>query len=618
MWRGFGKHRDFYILLLSPSIILAVIIWFIVYQLSFHSGLASLSEKDNNTLELYVAYLKGMLEKHESLPELLTSDDLLVKSLLNPGSRQRIDELNRYLETINKISGTSDTYLMDQDGLTIAASNWQEERPFIGRNFSYRPYFKTAMRGELGRYFALGTTSSRRGYYFAYPVRKGKDILGAVVVKIKVDAAEDKWGHLEQELVVLDPDGVVFITTNPAWKFKVFGNLAAQDKARIEKSRRYPVSTLSSLNIKQKDTFGASELIEIQNSQSLVGPANYLVQSQKMENAGWNVKILSDINAVKGKAFRLCLYTLMGEIVSFLIFVLLIQRQKRLAQLKEYELQTRKMLQQSNEQLESRVEVRTAELTDSNERLTREINERIKAEEELKQTRDELIHAAKLAALGQMSASINHEMNQPLAAIRSYAENGRLFLEKDRVDDALWNLDQIAELTERMGQVVAQLKLFSRKSSGKIVRVPLHGAIDGALEILNPIIRKLDLKIDVILQPENIEVMANNVLLQQVFVNLINNAIQAVEGVEQGNIRILAEKSRGKVIIIVEDNGSGIPDDKLEHIFEPFFTTKISGQGLGLGLTITDRILQEIEGSAFVTSSSAGTTFKIELDAAGK
>ena len=83
---------------------------------------------------------------------------------------------------------------MNSDGLTIAASNWNTPKPFVGRNFSYRPYFKQAMEGKLGRYFALGTTSSERGYYFAYPVRYEGRILGAVVIKIKIDAIEENWG----------------------------------------------------------------------------------------------------------------------------------------------------------------------------------------------------------------------------------------------------------------------------------------------------------------------------------------------------------------------------------------------------------------------------------------
>ncbi len=607
------KHLPYLIVLLIPLLLLTVgFSLYSVSEISFNRGLDTISKRGGNTLELYVTYLKGMLGKYESLPELFANDELLVNSLLNPGGRKRTEELNRYLETINNISDTSDTYLMDSDGLTIAASNWQEKRPFVGRNFSYRPYFKEAMSGVLGRYFALGTTSSRRGYYFAYPVRKNGVILGAVVVKVEIDSAEEKWGHLEQELLVTDPDGVVFITTNPAWRFKMFGEFDKDVKSRIEKSRRYPVSSLADLGSEtlEHTPYGNTISIYDSNNGQMV---EYLEQKRKMEHAGWDVKILSNLKAIKRKTNKVILYTFAAEIFAVLLMLLMIQRQVRLTQLKKYEKQTRLMLQESNEKLESRVLARTTELTESNKRLKREITDRIKTEEALQQTREELVHAAKLAALGQMSAGINHELNQPLAAIRSYADNASQFLEKERFEDTRWNLEQIAELTERMGKVVAQLKLFSRKSSGKIERVPLHGVIDGALEILKPVVRKLDVNILVSLEPESVEVMANNVLLQQVFVNLINNAVQAVELLNMPEISIKSSKQSKRVHIRVEDNGSGITADKLPHIFEPFFTTKLSGQGLGLGLTITDRILKEIGGEIFVASSQAGTTFEVIL-----
>ncbi len=611
----FSKKKALSFFLLIPFFIIAVLVILLVYQATYYNGVSRLSTQGKYTLELYITYLQGMLGKYESLPQLLTNDDLLVKSLLNPGSRERISELNRYLETINSVSGTSDTYLMDKEGLTIAASNWQDERPFVGRNFSYRPYFKSAMRGELGRYFALGTTSSKRGYYFAYPVRKNNEILGAVVVKVRVEDAEEKWRHLDQELVVLDPDGVVFITTNPDWRYKVIGKLMQSSKERIEKSRRYPVERLSSLEMNTIEELADAEIATF-NSEQKGAEHKYLIQSARMAEAGWYVKILSEMTLVEKSALHSAFYTLLIELLIFVTGLLFIHRHKRLTQLKRYELQTRKMLQQSNEELESRVLIRTAELTETNKRLTREIQDRVKAEEELQQTRDELLHAAKLAALGQMSAGINHEMNQPLAAIRSYADNAKLFLEKERFEDTLWNLEQIAELTERMGQVVAQLKLFSRKSSGKIVRVPLHDALDGALEILRTSISKLHIHFDVKLEPESVEVMANNVLLQQVFVNLITNAIHAVEGREQPEIEIRSRSRDKKVFILVRDNGVGIPDDKLKQIFEPFYTTKLTGQGLGLGLTITERILKEVGGAIYIASSPQGTSVELVLNEA--
>jgi two-component system C4-dicarboxylate transport sensor histidine kinase DctB len=255
-------------------------------------------------------------------------------------------------------------------------------------------------------------------------------------------------------------------------------------------------------------------------------------------------------------------------------------------------------------------------LTESNSLLRKEIEDRKRTEEALQKTRSELVHAAKMAALGQMSAGINHELNQPLAAIRSYTDNGKLFLQKGRLEDTMWNLEQIGELTERMAQLGVQLKLFSRKSSGEITFVPLHAVIDGALEILSPAIKKSGVKIDIRIDPKDLGVRANYVLLQQVIINLITNALHAIEGLSVREIKIFSLVRKDKVSIQIQDSGKGIEPIHLPHIFDPFYTTKKTGQGLGLGLSITDRILREMNGGIKVTNSENGAIFEFTLEKA--
>ena len=238
-------------------------------------------------------------------------------------------------------------------------------------------------------------------------------------------------------------------------------------------------------------------------------------------------------------------------------------------------------MREANELLETRVLDRTQQLTLANEMLQREILDRKQTEVKLMRTRKELIHAAKLAVLGQMSAGINHELNQPLAAIRSYTDNGKLFLEKGSLEEAMWNVEQIGELTDWMAQIGMKLKLFSKKSSGQIVTVPLHGVIDGALEILKPSMKKAGVEMYIKVSPADLEARANHVLLQQVLVNLLSNAMQAMEGQDVKKIIIECTVNGNNVVVAVEDNGPGIADEHLQKIFEPFFTTKKSGQGPG-------------------------------------
>jgi len=596
-------------------IILTLFLLNIVSAWTYKKGLAELSLQGNVRLELYINYLEGVLEKYESLPELLTIDKNLVRALLSPHEHKRIETLNRYLETINKVSDALDTYLMNKNGLTIAASNWQEKHPFIGRNFNYRPYFKQAMKGKLGRYFALGTTSSKRGYYFAYPVRKDDEILGAVVVKINIDHVEQKWAHRDDSFLVSDPDGVIFITTKSEWRYKTLGPLENEVIERIIESKRYPVDSLTQLSegtLKVDDKLHILEIVMTDN----LKPKKMLKQSRRMPQAGWTVHILSDISVLKKRVLWVNIMTTFGLFLSYFIIMMLIQRHYRLVELNKIEEEARRGLQEANERLESRVLDRTQQLTESNILLKKEIIERKQAEIKLKRTRNELIHAAKLAALGQMSASINHELNQPLAAIRSYADNGKQFLEKERFEDAKWNLEQIGELTERMAQIGVQLKLFSRKSSGQITVVPLHGVVDGALEILKPTLRKSAVELTVDIQPEDIEVRANNVLLQQVLVNLISNGVQAMEGLAEKTIIIKAKIIENHVVIAVQDKGKGVLEPHISKIFDPFYTTKKSGQGLGLGLTISDRIIRDIGGHIKLVNSLEGARFEITLDKA--
>ena len=598
-------------------IYLMVILWNVWWTFTwlYHRQLNKLSQEGSFRLELYISYLQGVLEKYESLPELLANDSVLVRWMNAAPSEEKIAFLNNYLQRINEITHTSDLYLIDPQGTTIAASNWNAPISFVGENFRYRPYFQQAMQGQSGRYFAKGTTSDIRGFYFAFPVRHQGQILGVLALKINIDTVENNWGHDDQTFLVTDPEGVIFLATNPKMVFRSLAPLSSEMLNQIQQTRRYPNADLKPLDIHRTSPIDEGQLITL-TMPGTERSQKYLLQTRFMDKGNWNVHIMTDTGRVE--RFIVLLFVAMNVVLllSGLSFLLMKQRRQRKIDLRRYEENAKRLLQQANEQLEERVTARTAELTEANEHLLREIEERKRAEIALRQTRSELVHAAKMAALGQMSAGINHELNQPLAAIRSYSDNSRLLLEKGRLQDAVWNLEQISELTERMAQIGIQLKQFSRKSSGNLNNIPLHGVIDGALEILNPLIRKTDVWIKVVIEPDNLQVRANHVLLQQVVVNLVSNALQAVEHLPRQEINIRAYRHEGKVALSITDTGPGIPPEHLPHIFEPFYTTKQSGQGLGLGLTITERILHEMNGEIQVVPTDNGCKFICILDEA--
>lgn len=573
------------------------------------SSLADVREKGRHQLNLYVTHLRGQLEKYEFLPELLSTNKRLVELLQNPKDPARIEALNRYLETINTIADASDTYLMDIDGLTIAASNWQSERPFVGRNFSYRPYFQNAIRGHLGRYFALGTTSGKRGYYFAYPVRYQEKILGAVVMKVNLGEVEQDWRSRSEEVLVTDPDGVIFITTRPEWRFRSLYPLEASVRERIIESSRYPGAELKEVPVRETREFpqGGWQIRVADNGPSGKNHESeqFLVQEQSMPEAGWKVMLLTPMDEVREHVFLSFIISSLLYTAFLLMGLFLRQRRKRLKERARYEEQAQEALREAYDQLEIRVQERTIA-------LSREIDERRNTEAALRRTQDELIQAAKLAVIGQMSAGISHELNQPLAAIRSYADNARLLLEKGRGDDASWNLTQIAELTERMAQISSQLKLFARKTTGERSAVSVHSAIEATRRILRPQLKKTETAIFLDLPDENDKVLANPVQFEQVLVNLVGNALNALEAQSDRHIEITAEPIGEHLRITVRDNGPGIPEDHLERIFDPFFTTREAG--LGLGLSISHRLVESMGGTLEAANHpDGGAMFTLEL-----
>lgn len=250
----------------------------------------------------------------------------------------------------------------------------------------------------------------------------------------------------------------------------------------------------------------------------------------------------------------------------------------------------------------------------SNQRLSDEIEERRRAEANLRQTQDELIQAAKLAVLGQLAAGINHELNQPLAAIRAYGENARRFLALSRYDQADANLEQIVELTERMADISAQLRQFSRKSSERQETISVQACIDYALRLFQSRLREGNINIILDWPDETLWVKGDLVRLEQVLVNLIGNALQAMKTSPSPQLTLGAHIHQQQVIISVSDNGPGIPEEHLGHIFEPFFTTKAPGSGLGLGLSISSRIMDDLGGKLQVVNQrEGGARFTITL-----
>ena len=579
-------------------------------------ALQTVKDRSSQTLSLVVENLRGELAKYSYQPRLLATNPALVRALQGEASQAEINALNFELERANAISGALAIYLMDRTGLTVAASNWSSDRPFIGRSFSYRPYFKTAMSGQLGRYFALGTTSRERGYYFAYPVRDGRTAIGAIVVKMEVGAFEASWGSADHEIIVADLDGVVFLSSRPDWRFRALAPLTPDALQRIRETRRYTDQDLRPLDVVDRaDISDLGQRLVLRTNESaqdriqgrVDGNTEFLVQSAEMPDAGWRVLILARTDAVAGQVWTAV------AVVGFMLVSLMLavanfyQRQRRIGE--------RIALQEkAKAQLEERVRDRTEELTHANRQLHSEVLERRKAETELRQTQADLVQATKLAALGQMSAGLSHELNQPLAAIRSYADNARTYLDRNEAEPAKSNLLGISELTDRMARIIRHLKTYARKEPMEVRSTSVGPAVSEALALLSPRIGKERISVSTDLPEGEVRIIGGDVRLQQVLVNLITNAIDAMADSSRKEIEIRVVHDSDKVRVTVRDTGPGIPEDDLANVFDPFFTSKEVGKGLGLGLSITYGIVKQFQGTIEAANHpEGGVVFTLTL-----
>jgi len=550
------------------ALLLAPLLW-PLQQLAERYYSNELIEQNRQTLDLYVANLLGSLRRYEVLPRILGDLPTLRTALREPDSPAAKDQANRLLDQLRKETGADVIYLMAPDGNTLAASNWNDEDSFVGRNFAFRPYFREAMAGHLGRFFGLGTTSGKRGYYFGAAVRDGNATLGVLVVKVDLDHTETLWGSTPEQLMVTDAFGVVILTSRPDWRFRASRALDADEREQIASERPYPTldPRLLTLDIDA-----------------------WLIQSRELKETGWTVRILAPISLVKRPVQTVVAIGAATLAALLLLLGLLMQRRR-------HYLERIALDAKARQQLERRVQGRTQDLEALNSRLKEEVLEREQAQQELVRAQDELLQAGKLSALGTMSASISHELNQPLAAIRSYADNAGVLLDHQRNEEARDNLRLISDLTARMASIIAHLRAFARRDRHAPERVALQPALDDALALLAK--RRQSMGVELIrdLPDATLWVQAGETRLRQILSNLLANALDALnERAPVRRIWLRAERQGDGVLLTLRDNGPGFTETALERAREPFFTTKTSAQGLGLGLAICDTLTRALGG----------------------
>ena len=558
-------------------------------------------QNDEATLRLATEVLRGALGRTEALPALLAERPILTELLYEPDNSGLLPFANEQLRQTALRLDVSDVYLMDLTGLTLAASSYRTDRSFIGENFGYRPYFTDALNDGIGRFHALGTTSGQRGYYFAAPVIDNTRVLGVVAIKLSLERFEQAWNDSASTLIVTDSNNVIFMSDREDWRYRTLGPLSELALEGIAATRQYPLSLLQPLPARRDALDGELDLLSVDGGESFV------MQTALIAAPGWRVSILTPTGPARAQALTVLTLMILTIMLGGLIGAIFVQRR---AQLME------RLTGQKSEQerLERRVRERTLDLNEANRQLLQEVDDRRAAEQRLRKTQADLVQAGKLAALGQMSAALSHEFNQPLAAVKSYAENAAAFLDRDRPGDARENITRISAMADRMASISKHLRNFARRPQDKAGPIPLMAVIADAVALMQPRMKAMGATLAFDHPATDITVTGGRVRLQQVIVNLIANALDAMAGQPAPRIDITVSQGVQTATVHVRDHGPGFSESALAQAFDPFFTTKDPGQGLGLGLSISYNIVHDFGGTlAALNHPEGGAEFAVTL-----
>lgn len=568
--------------------------------------IGTLAAQGRTDANLKVALLRAVLESPRALPLLLSADQQ-VRDALTQKNAAAMDVLNRKLEGL--VSGTkaSVLYVIGADGLAIASSNWREPISFVGNDYRFRDYFSGAMQAGTAEYFALGNVSKRPGLYISRRVGDAAAPLGVVVVKMEFDQLEADWRDANRPAYVSDENGVVLITSVPSWRLMTTAPLAAPKQAAIRDSQQFGDAPLVPLPIMHAQALSPD--VSIVHAVTPGGSdAQYLSLSTPVPSTPWRLDYLIPAEAPIAAAVREMRLLALGVVVPLLGLAAYLLWRRQSAQMRIAAEQA------ARTELERRVVERTEDLSRARDRLQAEITGHRNTEAKLQVVQQDLVQANRLAILGQVAAGVAHEINQPVATIRAYADNARTFLDRKQTGPAEENLGAIAALTERIGSITEELKAFARKGRTAAEPVELRGVIEGAVMLLRSrFAGRLDALV-VDLPLPSLKVMGNRVRLEQVLINLFQNALEALDGREDAHVQVSVEETADGVTVGVSDNGPGIPPAILKSLFTPFNTSK--EKGLGLGLVISKDIVADYGGRIEVSSGDSGTRFTIHLQKA--
>ncbi|WP_235579344.1 sensor histidine kinase [Pseudorhodoferax sp. Leaf274] len=552
--------------------------------LAMRQGLAALEQVAAQRLEVAAARLDAQLSRFDFLPSLLETSPEVMQFFAQPDNAQRGYGVNLYLQSLNAIAGSDNLYLVDRAGIAIAAADFALPGTPYGRDLSYRPYVREALAGGRGHFYGLGVTSARAGYYLSYALPSQGTALGLATVKVDLAGMEQEWRQLPGPVLVVDEHQVAILSSRDDWRWRPLVALSEAARAEAAAARRYGPSSLEPLGWRDRGA-GEGQARRVQ-----AAGQRWLASTRQVHQGRWQLILLDDEAAVRASARNWAFSAALAMALLLAAAALLDARRRAIRQ----HLASRAALQRAHDALERKVAERTAAL---------------------QAAQDELVHAGKLAVLGQLSAGLVHELNQPLAALQTVSDNADQLIQRNRLDEARDNLARIGRLVARLKRLSSQLRLFASKPAGILGSVELLRLVQELQQQLAPRLQEAGIALSLDGVPATLAVAGDESRMEQVLANLLGNAIDALQGVPgPRRIEVQATVAEGRARVAIRNNGPLIPDTILARMFQPFITTKPAGKGMGLGLMVSAHLVREFGGTLSAHNLvPTGAEFVIDL-----
>jgi two-component system C4-dicarboxylate transport sensor histidine kinase DctB len=552
--------------------VLAVTVFGVVVVISTNQWLTKrFTETTRNRAELrqalYSGNLTSELQRNSIVPLLLSRDPNLINALNFDDYSQSTQRLISYVEEI----GSAALILLDEGGRVVAAT----DRNIIGANHKPNPYFIKAVRSNDTVFTSFRNKNGAYVFDYSRRIKAGGKLVGVIVVEADLRKFEQSWAGISDAVFVTDSLGTIILATEPRWR--------GLNEVEALKAQSAPSAISRAIR-------ATADWTALPVDAYVLGQAVMRLEN-RIPFRGWRITTFTPYASVRERVNGVLAIEIMGFALLLAVAFYFASRRAR----------ARSVF----------FERESAELRQLNEALQREVAERKRAERNLEVAEQTLAQSSKLAALGEMSAAVSHELNQPLAAMKTYLAGAKLLLQRKRPDEALSSFQRVDDLIERMGSITRQLKSYARKGGDAFEPIDMRDAFSSALSMMEPQLKRQEVLITRSMPRGPVMVMADRVRLEQVIINLLRNALDAIKNSVDPTIEIMIAAGE-TATLTVRDNGHGIDD--LDSLFEPFYTTKAPSDGVGLGLAISSGIVNDLGGRLTARNvETGGAVFEVKL-----